>query len=817
MKFDVDVDVADRQDFHVDGVIHHPEVSSKKEKVLGWSVSKEMLQHLLHYVPSQGPIKDFIHHNTLHAFQGEKFEQGVLRASRLLGSSSRLTPDEIEKMSRQGLISDEGKAYVGISKLPTTKLETPKGWVRDGIRVPGFLGYGVDILEETRGPLFRILSNYLDQGVAAHSHLPFDDFWAWLNHFFRGSSFNFRWMKHSYVQDALKKDPHAVIEESLSFLLEDPANVPRYLLEILLGHAGWSGLVHQVEIRPEGLFEPKKISTEQVLALELAMDVAIASEIQGFKKFSVQGKLNDPHEIDVREEGLERELRLAQEALEWSFYLKKIRKIEAIAQRPSQEREKKVQVLFCIDDRECSIRRHLESLDESISTYGVAGFFGLDCSILEAGHRNPVQSCPVVLKPRVLIEEEWLENSEEWLKRNLPKDHQHHLSRTYTHPLKGWVHSLWKGIELSKHLVAQVFSPRLETSEKPTVLKIYDRGERDGLRLGYTREEMADRVFSVLRNIEFHQEFSKLVIIVSHESKSNNNPHYAAYDCGACSGRSGAQNARAFAMMANDPEVRKLLVARGLRFPEGCYFIGAAHNTTQDQVRYFDLQELPDEMKPFFRKFSETFEKSLSLNAKERTRKFELFPEDGTPEQARDHVILRSVALFEPRPELNHATNAMCVVGHRNLTQGDTFDRRSFLHSYDFCTDQDGVVLSNILNAVVPVCGGINLEYYFSRMDNAVYGAGTKLPHNVVGLFGVSCGVIGDLKTGLPSQMIEVHDPLRLLIIVEQTPEVALRAVQRNPQTFEWVENEWVHYACFNPIDKKIYRWFRGEWKKVIL
>lgn len=31
MKFDVDVDVADRQDFHVDGVIHHPEVSSKRE------------------------------------------------------------------------------------------------------------------------------------------------------------------------------------------------------------------------------------------------------------------------------------------------------------------------------------------------------------------------------------------------------------------------------------------------------------------------------------------------------------------------------------------------------------------------------------------------------------------------------------------------------------------------------------------------------------------------------------------------------------------------------------------------------------------
>lgn len=37
-----------------------------------------------------------------------------------------------------------------------------------------------------------------------------------------------------------------------------------------------------------------------------------------------------------------------------------------------------------------------------------------------------------------------------------------------------------------------------------------------------------------------------------------------------------------------------------------------------------------------------------------------------------------------------------------------------------------------------PVCGGINLEYYFSRVDNQKLGAGTKLPHNVMGLFGVA-------------------------------------------------------------------------------
>lgn len=117
---------------------------------------------------------------------------------------------------------------------------------------------------------------------------------------------------------------------------------------------------------------------------------------------------------------------------------------------------------------------------------------------------------------------------------------------------------------------------------------------------------------------------------------------------------------------------------------------------------------------------------------------------------------------------------------------------------------------------MVPVCGGINLEYYFSRMDNSVYGAGTKLPHNVVGLFGVSNGVIGDLRTGLPSQMIEVHDPIRLLILVEQSRETALLAAQRNSATWEWIANSWVKYACFDPELKKVFHWRQTEWKQVI-
>ena len=772
-----------------------------------WKIDEHSWEEMLHYIPSQGPIKDFIHHNTLHAFQSEPFDQAVLRASRLLGARSRLSADEFSEALADGRIK-------GVSALPTEPAPTPAGWVASGIRVPGFAAFGVDILQRTRSPLIRLLSNYLDQGVAAHSHVRFEGFWDWLRHFFIGSHFNFECIGHPWVQEMLTLDADSVIEASLRELLVSPADRERYILEILLGHPGWSGLVHQVEVRPEGLFDPKKIRIQEVVALEIAMDVAISKGIRNFQKFEPKGLPAFPSQISVEESTAEKNLRGMHEALEWTFYQKKISKILDLAKNPLPPRGRKVQVFFCIDDRECSMRRHLESLDDGISTYGAAGFFGLDCKVLEAGYPYSVQSCPVILTPKVLIEEEFIETAGDPKSRH-PSHHHHELSRTFTHPIKGWLHSLWRGAQISMDMVGQVFSPETEIASHPTRLRIDFRGERDGIRLGYTKPEMADRVFSVLRNCGLQREFARLVVMVGHESTSNNNPHYAAYDCGACSGRTGAQNARAFAMMANDPEVKKLLLVKGLHLPEDVHFIGAVHNTTRDEITYFDLQDLPDGLRGVFDDFSEKFEKALTLNAKERSRKFELFPQDSGPSEALEHVRMRSVALFEPRPELNHATNAMCVVGRRSLTAGASFDRRSFLHSYDPSTDPEGLVLSGILNAVVPVCGGINLEYYFSRLDNEVYGAGTKLPHNVVGLFGVSNGVVGDLRTGLPSQMIEVHDPIRLLILVEQSPEVALAAVARNPATFEWVQNQWVHYACFDPAQQKVLHWNAGEWKEV--
>lgn len=132
------------------------------------------------------------------------------------------------------------------------------------------------------------------------------------------------------------------------------------------------------------------------------------------------------------------------------------------------------------------------------------------------------------------------------------------------------------------------------------------------------------------------------------------------------------------------------------------------------------------------------------------------------------------------------------------------------MNSFDYRVDPEGKYLLNILKAAAPVCGGINLEYFFSRTDNQKLGAGTKLPHNVMGLFGVANGIDGDLRPGLPSQMIEVHDPVRLLMIVEHYPEVVLKTIQVLPETYEWFINEWVHLVAIHPENRECFVFRNG-------
>ena len=68
----------------------------------------------------------------------------------------------------------------------------------------------------------------------------------------------------------------------------------------------------------------------------------------------------------------------------------------------------------------------------------------------------------------------------------------------------------------------------------------------------------------------------------------------------------------------------------------------------------------------------------------------------------------RSEDLAQTRPELGHATNAICHVGRRSRTRGLYFDRRLFLTSYDPTQDDDkGTILARTINPGDPKMPGI--------------------------------------------------------------------------------------------------------------
>jgi uncharacterized protein YbcC (UPF0753/DUF2309 family) len=177
-------------------------------------------------------------------------------------------------------------------------------------------------------------------------------------------------------------------------------------------------------------------------------------------------------------------------------------------------------------------------------------------------------------------------------------------------------------------------------------------------------------------------------------------------------------NARVFSTKANHIEVRKALHEKGIHIPEETWFLGALHDTAADQIKFYDTDKIPPALNEKHKLFSSQFEAALDLNAQERSRRFASINTKANLKQVRKEIKNRSVSLFEPRPELGHGSNALCIIGRRSITKNIFLDRRAFLNSYDYRTDPTGALLVNVISPIGPVCGGINLEYYFSRIDN---------------------------------------------------------------------------------------------------
>lgn len=492
-----------------------------------------------------------------------------------------------------------------------------------------------------------------------------------------------------------------------------------------------------------------------------------------------------------------------------------------------------MQAIFCMDEREESIRRHIEELDPSVQTWGVAGFFGIAMRYAAMGEDHEDDLCPVVVKPAHHVREVMMQEDIHAMKRYLEGLETGRVANAclYALPTRGVFLPVLSTLLLAPIALLDSFAQIIFASRRVEVLTrltqrlfpkpssrllVYDQEEIDpeypdtqrkvsNLQEGFTLQEQAARCAATLRTIGLIHGFAPWVMILGHGSSSRNNPHEAAYHCGACSGRPGGANARAFATMANHPEVREILRHQfNICIPEDTRFVGGEHDTSTDDIRYYDTATFRGEIRSEWQAKEALVKKASARSALERCRRFATATAK-TTEEALQHVAKRAASIHQPRPELGHAGNASAVIGRRSITRGIFLDRRSFLLSYDCTQDPEGHVLEALLLAATPVGAGINLEYYFSTMNNQAFGCGSKVPHNLTGWFGIMEGSSSDLRTGLPQQMVEVHEPMRLLVIVEHYPEIIARIYQKQPSLQELIGGMWVTLAVLHPEKDTLY------------
>lgn len=786
-----------------------------------------IIHDMKHFLPSQVALKDFIHHNTLHSLQHLPFHEGLKLSNAIFGTKVYLSQPEYIKKYNEGKISEKIlkiKFNDYISSKPEVKIDWDQLFQPPDIRVTQRVGEvrrrwmreeKLNLDPAVHPLIFRWGLHFLDQGISGwgfpKGNLQFLNAMRELERNSMASVF----LNAKGRARELFMNPNTKIERILDIIVGDKDFFERYLFDQQFSHPGWSGLVSAIEDQPETLYDKRQISLRDYMFFELCLELdhldyfhkenwRKVSEVIAEKPIKLFSPVNTTASDVV--------LMIWQQAFEWTLY---DTTLSAVVENKTINRQAppSFQAVFCIDDRECSFRRYVELIDPECETLGAPGFFGIDFYYHAENSHHLTKLCPAPVNPKHVILEK---GSKTKSKKDL-----HYSARTHSFwggLLTSYVMGYWSALKL----FWSIFRPSISTATATSLHHtdkvsdfIYEYKETStpfhGLQIGYSVAEMTAKVSGMLRAIGLTQNFAPLIYFMAHGSSTTNNPHYAAYDCGACSGRPGSINSRLFANLANDPRVRKGLSEQGINIPATTLFVAALHDTTRDEVVFFDEKNISNELLQKHEKNKKVFNKTLDLNAKERSRRFNLISESKDPVQLHDKMQLRSVSLFEPRPELNHATNAFCIVGRRNtLTRGKFFDRRSFLNSYDPTQDASGNILSNLMNALAPVCGGINLEYYFSRVDNNRLGAGTKLPHNVMGLIAVANGTDGDLRPGLPSQMIELHDPVRLLFVIEQKPDVALSAVTRNPAVYEWIKNDWVTYTCMDPDTRKLFVYKAG-------
>jgi hypothetical protein len=483
-----------------------------------------------------------------------------------------------------------------------------------------------------------------------------------------------------------------------------------------------------------------------------------------------------------------------------------------------------VQAVFCIDVRSEVFRRALEAVAPTVQTLGFAGFFGIPLEYRPLGAAASRPHLPGLLAPRVRAEDTGLEPGDA-TRRAGHLDLAARGKGFRTDPLAAFTFVEALGLTYAADLFKASFGIVDRTAGDRVGLSTAAEAKRRPRLIGAATgqpldlEAQCDLALGMLRGMSLTRDFARLILLVGHGSATRNNPHAAGLDCGACCGQTGEVSARAGAALLNDARVREALARRGVEIPPATRFVAALHNTTTDDVVLFELDDVPES----HRAEVETLRASLAdASARARAERSGRLGLSGLDRDALARAVdARTKDWAQVRPEWGLANNAAFIVAPREHCRHLDLGGRAFLHEYRHREDVDHAVLELIMTAPMVVTHWINFQYYASTVDNARYGSGNKVLHNVVGgHVGVFEGNTGDLRIGLPLQSLHdgndwVHTPLRLSVFIE-APRPAIDAIlAKHPTVRALVGHGWISLFQLDEDEGAIHALRGAAWHRI--
>lgn len=635
---------------------------------------------------------------------------------------------------------------------------------------------------------------------------------------------------------ALPEDAVEAVQQLLGAISPPPAMAEHYLHRLLMSLPGWSSYV-QYRVRERAMRGEHDESLLHLLAVRLVFETQLLAQFEGTG-------LKDAwlHSLQATEAGLtaqSEDPRLVWHAALEAGYQRDLCFTlgKAAAQAPAEAKPKRtrpaVQAVFCIDVRSEVMRRALETTAPEVETLGFAGFFGMPVEYVPFGKRHGTAQVPVLLSPKYKVREH-LPHASTDEERHIRQQLQTGRRLSYswnsfkTSAISCFSFVETAGLGYAWQLVKDAFWHTHGTPDKPN--HAHDHAgcqscgapelhkhkprrpsllEDQQAGVGIPPEDQVQLALGALKNMGLTTGFSRLVLICGHGSATTNNPYAAGLDCGACGGHAGDANARVAAAILNHPPVRTALAGKGVFIPQDTHFLPALHNTTTDEILLLDRDEVPASHEMDLAQLQLWLADAAGLCRQHRAGALDL---PATQDQDLGRLLLeRSRDWAQVRPEWGLAGNAAFIAAPRERTRGLDLKGRVFLHNYRHAEDTTLGTLELILTAPMVVASWINYQYFASTVNNAFWGSGTKVTHNVVGAFGIQQGNGGDLKLGLPLQSVHdgekwVHEPLRLSVFIE-APVADLEAmIAKHEGVRQLFDNGWLHLFAIEDEGRRIQR-----------